>query len=213
MRIIAPALQPLNIFSFVQIVQTSRKHGVKSRGGLVSYEKLRNDILLRMRNDRNPEAWFTTMIDLYGLPPDVPGHAQCKHFPSPLDRVQCIEEHLSSDIVAHLGSESNACRFIPYVQLHEFEALLFSDIEKLTTSFPDSGTAIGDLMAIQKTFEGPEDIDGGADTHPSKRLHNAIRGYDKRVHGIQAAGQIGLKRIRDACPHFNNWVTRLETLK
>jgi hypothetical protein len=96
-----------------------------------------------MKQDQQPDAWFTTMIDLYALPDDFPGFENCATRGNATDRVECLEERLAQDI-AHL-------RFIPYIQLHEFEALLFSDVSQIcgrvsrqclshSTTHPNSGT-------------------------------------------------------------------------
>jgi hypothetical protein len=63
----------------------SRRHGIVSRGGVRNYETLRSDILNTIKSRRQTRGvYFTTMIDLYGLPSDFPGkagHARNPHNP------------------------------------------------------------------------------------------------------------------------------------
>jgi hypothetical protein len=104
-------------------------------------------------------------------------------------------------------------RFIPYLQLHEFEGLLFNDIEVIKSQIPP-GDLVG-MEELEKTFadhNNPEMINNNKSTSPSHRLQRIIRGYNKIVYGDILSETIGLERIRAKSPRFNNWITRLETL-
>jgi hypothetical protein len=59
---------------------------------------------------------------------------------------------------------------VPYIQLHEFEALLFSDPQSFSIAFPSATTELADLEAIRGAFKTPEHVDEGNDTSPSKRI-------------------------------------------
>ncbi|MBV8361491.1 MAG: DUF4276 family protein, partial [Deltaproteobacteria bacterium] len=98
-------------------------------------------------------------------------------------------------------------RFIPYIQLHEFEALLFSDPDKFLYAFPDAGSAIEELHAIRVRYGGPEDIDG--DEAPSQKVLRVLPDFVKTVSGILIAKRIGLTVFRRECPHFDGWITKL----
>ena len=110
-----------------------------------------------------------------------------------------------------MGRNFNPDRFIPYVMMHEFEAMLFSDCQH-------SHTAIGrmdltpNLQSIRDDFNTPEEIDDSPDTAPSKRIEALLPAYQKTTMGLQAAQSIGLESIRNQCPHFDAWLHRLETL-
>jgi hypothetical protein len=97
--------------------------------------------------------------------------------------------------------------------LHEFEALLLADPEKLSCEFVEHGQAIADLKEACRGQE-PERINEGSTTAPSKRIIAAIPEYDylKASAGPSVAKQIGLPSLRAACPHFGQWVTTLEGL-
>ena len=162
-----------------------------------------------MKQDQNNDSWFSTMVDLYRLPNDFPGYEACRAIPEPRKRVECLEEQFARDVREQFGDSLIGQRFIPYIQLHEFEALLFSDPDKFFDSFPDAGAAIAQLHAIRARHDGPEDIDGGETTAPSKRIQQILPDYVKSVSGILIAKRIGLAEFRRQCPHFNQWVMKL----
>jgi hypothetical protein len=102
-------------------------------------------------------------------------------------------------------------RFIPYIQLHEFEGLLFSDSEAFRILI---GTDPSILLRIEKIVGealNPELINDGQETAPSKRLQALFPGYKKVLHGASLAQIIGIRTIRDKCPRFNEWIEKLLT--
>ena len=101
---------------------------------------------------------------------------------------------------------------IPYVQKHEFEGLLFSDVTAFEDVVRISNRSIGRLKKIRSQFPTPEDINDNPATAPSRRIAGAIPNYRKRLHGPLVAKKIGLEKIRVECPRFDEWVTRLEAL-
>ena len=110
-----------------------------------------------------------------------------------------------------MGPRFHPRRFVPYVVMHEFEALLFSDCVRLARSVgqPDLASS---LQAIRNSFTSPEEIDDSPHTAPSKRIEKSIFRYQKPLHGNLAALEIGLRAIRAACPGFRRWLERLEKL-
>ena len=100
----------------------------------------------------------------------------------------------------------------PYVQLHEFEALLFSDVSAFRTLLNLPDDVIARLQAIREQFQTPEHINDNFLTKPSKRIKDIIRQYNKKVHGPLLVEAIGLDKIRAECPRFNQWVEDLEAL-
>ena len=153
---------------------------------------------------RRAHHFLTTMFDLYALP-DFPGDPGSSR-PGSL-RAEAIEQAM----YAHYPNPG----FIPYIQVYEFEALVFVDLDQLTAQFPD-GEAKGAPERLQRARAGkaPEDINDGPATAPSQRLAREIPTYGdlKPLAGPQIAARIGLHRLRDACPHFNAWLNRLEGL-
>lgn len=203
--ILTPHLSRRSIRASARCVQTGSRGDYIYRGGLNLYRQAKTDITAWMRED--PEAWLTTMFDLYKLPNDFPGKQDKEHAGSPYERVDALERALSED----LGAPP---RFIPYIQLHEFEALLLSDPRKLGMYFDDCPEAIRKLAAMSANHESPELIDEGEETAPSKRIIAAIPEYAhvKKSAAPMVARYIGLPAMREKCKHFADWLSRLESL-
>ena len=105
-------------------------------------------------------------------------------------------------------------RFILYIQLHEFETLLFVCPDKFKIEYFDNPMDIGKLKAIANEYGNPELIDQGSETAPSKRIINVYPHYadNKAAVGSMIAHEIGIDDLKKACAHFKLWVTRLEQL-
>jgi hypothetical protein len=189
-----------------RLVECSRSHGRISRGGVSRYDPVRRDLQYWMREDKSSEACFSTMLDYYALPRDFPGFEAAHKQQDPLQCVRLVEESFFRDIADS--------RFLPYIQLHEFEALLFSDTSQFDWAFINHGSAIERLVQIARAFETPEHIDDGATTAPSKRIIAEIPEYAGRKPsaGPLIAGKIGIGTLRGKCPHFGSWLSSLERL-
>lgn len=205
-RILSHHLGFFDITTDVRCVQTSKKHGKKYRGGLRSYEQIKSDLLKWLKEDHSPEARFTTMIDLYGLPGNFPAISTAIKTNYPGKKVDFLEKAFADDI----GDK----RFIPYLQLHEFEALIFVDPTKLELEFIGKRRPIENLLNIKNQFPAPEDIDKGTETAPSKRIIKEIPEHEgrKASAGPRIVEAIGLKNICMSCKHFRNWLQKLEQL-
>ncbi len=99
---------------------------------------------------------------------------------------------------------------MPYIQLHEFEALIFSSKESISSNFDPNEFDNRKLNKVIREFRNPEKINNNPNTAPSKRLKNIIPQYNKVLHGIQLIEEIGLDHIRGKCPRFDNWITKIE---
>ena len=195
-----------SVWVSVRCVLTGRERGKDYRGGMTTYARARYDIIQWMLEDQNPDVRFTTMFDLYALPNDFPGYEDSKSVQDPYKRVAILEEAMRED----LGD----WRFIPYIQLHEFETLLLSDPQKLDSQFYEHDSAITRLVNMSNEFSSPELIDDGPNTSPSKRIIREIPEYDdmKKSAGPLTAGRIGLPALREKCEHFGDWIDKLESL-
>lgn len=194
-------LQKCEIQLTTTLARTKRtKSGQTFKGGIVSYPQVRRDILNLLRDSN--VALVTTMIDYYGLPDDFPGK-DALPVGTPYDRVCHLEEAFKNNI----GDP----RFLPFLVLHEFEALVLVEPAKLGMVLPpykDKVPAlVGDIGSLP-----PEEIDEGSETHPAARILRYFPGYQKRLHGPRVVQDIGLDEIRRKCPHFNEWLARLESL-
>ncbi len=172
----------------------------------MSWSAVRREIVRHLKEDRGCAA--TTMVDYYGLPTDWPGRAAAV---APANRAGIIEDALLADLRGAMGARFDPARFVPYVAMHEFEAMLFSDCRQFARGVDQPGLA-PKFQAIRDSFATPEEIDDSPDTAPSKQISKLIPGYRKPVSGLLAAQAIGLPRIRRECPHFSDWLDRLERL-
>lgn len=205
-RILGPYLGVLNVFVSARRVETGRKRGRIFRGGMISYLKAKKDIELWMKEDKGDDARFTTMFDFYRLPDDFPGFEEAKQKFDPYEKIKIIEEKFKSDIAP--------LRFIPYLQLHEYEALLFSDIDKLHYYYIDHNSQLNKLKQDISGITNPELINDNPEAAPSKRIIKYLPSYEKEkpAAGPIIAEHIGLQKIRSKCQHFNAWVSLLESL-
>jgi hypothetical protein len=181
------------------------------RGGIRPWVVVRKDIINHLKQDSGCLA--TTMVDFYGLPQDGdrawPGRANAA-LARASDKAPMVETALAADLANEAGEQIDRARFIPFVVVHEFEGLLFSDCAAFA-----QGIGQADLeprfRQVRDAFATPEDINDSPDTCPSKRVTNLVPGYEKPLLGTLAALEIGLTRIRAACPHFAEWLQRLES--
>jgi hypothetical protein len=201
--ILRPHLLNFNIYTDVRKVLTNRK--LRKRGGIVGYQKFKNDVTQWFKEC--PDVYHTTFIDLYGLSTDFPGHATTKHL-QPYNRVAEMEKLLSNDLAFH--------KFIPYIQLHEYEALMYADTDimedwlSLYNKLPKNCFS---KIKESVSNSNPELINESPETAPSKRILKLCDSYDKVDDGILILKEIGLNTLRSECKHFNEWLTTLEGLK
>ncbi len=140
----------------------------------------------------------TSLVDFYG-------------FRGKRDRTA---DELVADLREELRGElgPRARCVIPYVQLHEFEGLLFSRPEAFRSVPAAQEAAVAELLDARARFASPEDINDSAATAPSKRIKKALARYQKAVHGPRIARKIGLETIRGECTRFDGWLAALEAL-
>ena len=182
----------------------------RQRGGVRSWESALHGIVHNFRTDS--ELMVSTMVDYYGMPPNWPGRANVSESAvAASERAAEIEDSLLQDVCNEMDANFNSNRFIPYVMMHEFEAMLFSDCDSFGHAIGRS-YLIDDFQAIRDDFTSPEEIDDSPLTAPSKRIEALLPGFQKPTMGVQAAQSIGLQAIRSECPHFADWLRRLEHL-
>jgi hypothetical protein len=173
-----------------------------SAGGIVPWKRLRKEIELHLKQDTN--VYVTTLIDYYGIKSSFK-FPKWGRGPTYIDEV---ERGMKDDINSDLNS-----RFIPYIQMFEFEGLLFNNIDVFKTLFERNEISDwNELQSIISNHPNPETINDGPTTAPSKRLSRLIETYDKVVYGSHIAQQIGLQNIISKCPRFSNWIETLENI-
>ena len=206
--VLKPHLANLGLYLHPPVlIAHAKKKGRVHRGGGRKYVPMKNDIQERLAQEKGGDVFFTTMIDLYAISAEFPGLVaaeKLRHIP--YKRVEALEQAFAEDI----GDD----RFIPYIQLHEYEAYLFSDVSGFKYFYDHHERQIADLKAIADGYASPELIDDGQYSAPSKRIVAKLPDYDgaKPIVGPQVAELIGLDVIRDRCPHFAAWLSRLENL-
>jgi hypothetical protein len=189
-----------------RIVGNARMRG--RRGGIRAWPSVRKDIVNHLREDRDCIA--TTMVDYYGLPQTWPGRERSRSLRSVGDKAQCVQHAVRDDLVTQLGNRFDSDRFVPFVVMHEFEGLLFSDCAAFSRGIGRTDLEAS-LREIRGAFATPEEINDSPDTAPSKRVKGLVPGYEKPLLGMLAVLEIGLLRIRAECPHFDGWLSQLES--
>lgn len=206
-RVLVPHLARFNVFlnppRFTGLHR--RRRGRIPQGGLLNtFAHALADMQTWFKEDQSADARFSMMVDLYSLPSDFPGHAQGITKPTGKEKADALQQSLAQ----HIGDP----RFIPYLQCHEFEALVLTDPARISTLYEVPKTEIEALCRDCGAFATPEEINLGSHSHPKYRIEQKVQGYDENVAGPLLAEDIGLATLRVRCPHFGEWLTRLEQL-
>jgi hypothetical protein len=202
-NILAPILWPRQVY-LIPVLLGAPGH----QGGNTSYARVKKDVLLQLKQDRT--ACCSTMLDFYRLGRGFPGTPAPPNLPN-LEKVARIEEAVRADILNQAPDLRPDIRFLPYLQLHEYEGLLFSDPAAFALGIGQHHLAQR-FAAIRAQFGTPEDIDDGPDTAPSKQVLAAYPAYHKVPDGTLAAQAVGVESMRRECPHFRQWLEQLESL-
>ena len=174
----------------------------KSHGGIVNWDSLKSEIEKYLCCEK--DVLLTTLIDYYGIEAShrFPQWNKAQEIVDKCKRLDFIEEAMKNDI------DENLCvRFMPYIQLHEFEGLLFNNKEVFYNQIAaEELVGKDELESVFNDFDNPEMINNSVETSPSHRLERIIKGYNKIVYGVCLAEAIGLAQIREKSPRFNRWL-------
>lgn len=209
-KVLSPYLRQFNIYPKPILLFTSKKKN--ARGGMLNYAQAKRDLIRMSKQSQNQDNdnechAFTTMFDYYALPNDFPGFNEASRIQNIRERISFLENQFAED----LGCRS----FIPYIQLHEFEALLFVDVSQLKTEYPRSSGSIQRLKDDTDRYGDPEMIDNGPATAPSKRIISAVSQeyrYNKVQSGAAVTSRIGMDALLENCRHFKEWVESIKRL-
>jgi hypothetical protein len=208
-NVLKPYLKDWGTVVKTQLLLTNKKKNI--RGGMISYERTKTDLTLwiKQHGKKTYEThYFTTMFDLYKLPDDFPGYEDAHKAADCYVVVKMLEESWGADIKFQ--------HFIPYIQLHEFEALVFCGLEHLLEDYPDMEKEIEKLGRVTDACEGnPEKINNSPETAPSKRIIKSFESkhhYDKPKSGELVTGRVGIPVLKEKCRHFREWIERLEKI-
>lgn len=195
-NLLVPHLQAFGIYADATLLTAGPK---QQRGGNVSVRQLGQHISFVYHN----VDFITTLVDYYGFK-NIKRRSKAQ-----------LQQAILNQAQTHIGQRFQAYRVRPYVQMHEFEALLFSDISKFQLLHDDwNNKSQTKLQRVCNRFATPEDINNSPQTAPSKRLDGIFPGYgnNKTLYGPLIAEDIGLGKIRQKCSRFNNWIGQLEKL-
>lgn len=185
----------------------------KTSRGIVSWQSAERHIANSLKED--PGLFVSTLVDYYKPKDDWPGLAEAKKVR--FDKKAAVfQEHLSKAMADTIDNRWRPNRFIPFVMVHEFEALLFASPQKTARAVGMARLA-KPMQKVRSGFKSPEEINDSEATAPSKRMEAIFEEcqcgkYDKRLHGNIAVLEIGLQELRDECAQFGAWLTRLEEL-
>ena len=115
---------------------------------------------------------------------------------------------MKEDLESYKGQQFN--NYIPYIQLHEFEALVFSSTIGFESLFENNEMKFKGICEVIDGFTNPEDINDSPETAPSKRMQKLIPGYNKVAYGISLIEYTGIDTILKKCPHFRKWIEKLK---
>ena len=178
------------------------------KGGNFKFERLQTDVKNRLLGERT--AYCTTFFDYYGLPQSFPGKDIHDSQVDIVTKATSVQEAMTTELTRLIGDDAMR-RFIPFVQMYEFESLLFSDPIAFARGISKEHLS-QNLTDIAEQFDSPEHINNSPQTAPSKRIESLIRGYEKPLMGTLGALEVGLDSMRQKCELFDNWLKQLESL-
>ena len=194
-EILSPYFYSHGIYDVRPILIHTSKTG---KGGFVNYYHLRNTIKPLLKSEGN-NIVVTTLVDFFRIPTNTPNYNQCIQAGGSVAKVAELERCIAEDI--------NDIKFVPYIQLHEFEALLFSNNKGFEEYFTEEQSV--QTGAIVEEFDNPEDINTRPQYAPSKRILGIKKEYNKPIEGNLIAITVGINIMLERCPRFASWVTNI----
>ena len=196
-EVLLPYLNGYGVYDVTPIIiHANTKH---YKGGFVNYAHLRNDIVSLLHSE-SYNAFVTTFVDFFRIPQTIPHYDEITNCGTHLEQVEMMQKAIDDDI--------NDRRFSSYIQLHEFEALLFSSNRGFEKWMDEKKLQTDDII---KKFPNPEDINTSTNGAPSKRLLAIQPNYDKVMQGNLIALEVGIRQMLGKCPRFRQWVDLLIT--
>ncbi|HHD56047.1 MAG TPA: DUF4276 family protein [Desulfobulbaceae bacterium] len=160
-------------------------------GGNVSFARIKKD-LNRLAGSFDK---VTTFYDFYGFRDKDDN-----------DSKTSLEQKIKNCVAGPLRD-----RIIPYIQMYEFEGLLFSSPDAIASVLEDDELLIWAKDILRQFGGDPERINDSPQTAPSKRF--ALTPYRKITHGPNIAKEIGIDALRGKCTGFDNWLAILAGLQ
>ena len=198
-NILCPYFCSKGLYNTIQCFKTKHSHG-----GISKYSYIKKDIL----NTIYEKDVVSMMIDFYRLPSDFPGFSDLKATQTHKEQASLLETEIKKDLEDTQKHQFD--NFIPYIQLHEFEALMFASIKGIDILFEREEMDYKGLMNVIEEHPNPEEINNHPATAPSMRLKKLIPGYNKVLHGIEIIKTMGMPELLEKCPRFKTWVESME---
>lgn len=201
-HVLALYFNSLGLYLIPIIPSSSKGH----KGGALNYDRVKPFITKLLKNDTT--AFVSTFFDYYALPQDFPKYKE--QAGDIYEKIKILEQGFFENI----NDEFNSERFFPHIQPHEFESLLFSDIESIIEADPewDKQKSLVELKKIIQEFQNPELINNSRETSPSHRLKKLFPTYKKVSHGNIIAKKITIQTMRAKCSHFDEWCKQISAL-
>jgi hypothetical protein len=208
-KILAPYLKDYGIVVKHRSLTTNKKKNAK--GGMLSFNQVERDLRYwakEISGNNSETHYFTTMFDYYSLPDDFPNYHQAHDIADRYLSVKCLEDGMAESL-------SFCPNFIPYIQLHEFEALVFCGLDFLKNEYPGNARTIDKLNdALVLVGNNPELVNDKRETAPSRRIISAVEcgnkyHYNKPLSGVNVTMAVGIDQLKSRCVHFREWVERL----
>jgi hypothetical protein len=190
-------------FFYVIVMPTKKNiYSRKQKGGRITYQACVDNVR-RFLAGASHANLVMLVLDYYGLDPSFKDNLSGTQF-SLDSRVDSIQDRLENDI--------NDKRFKFRLQVHEFEAFLFSDPVAIADHFKQPST-FNELQKILNTFDdNPELINDNPKTAPSKRLDSLYGKFGKTTDGLIIARNIGIEIIRGKCRRFDKMCSEIDKL-
>lgn len=197
-QVLKPYFQHLYLDIIPTVTKTSQGH----KGGGLKNQRIRKEICNLLRHQ---EAFVSTFFDYYALPQDFPQYSNQEQANDIYQKISILEQGFCEDI--------NCERFFPHIQPHEFETLLFSNINKIIEADASwNESHLRQLQSIIQEFDNIEHINNSPQTSPSHRLLTIFPTYNKIRHGKIISEKTTITSIREKCQHFNEWCKRISNL-
>jgi len=208
-EVLAPYMAHKNIFLEARLLGTSGH-----KGGNVNFERMCKDVRIFLQQEQH--TYITTMVDYFRIDSRWPGkeaidrQIQAGETLNVQEKADILEKATLQAIIERFKTNQVEDRFFPYVQMHEFESLLFSDEKILAHKI---GVNLIEIESILKTYHGvPESINNDPNKAPSKRIEALCPSYRKVAMGAVIATEIGIQSMRQVCLHFDQWLNIMEKL-
>jgi hypothetical protein len=205
-QVFAPALGAKGVYVYPRVV------GKPGHKGGNRFAAVRRELKALIRQE--PSSIVTMLFDYYGLADDWPELATAKG-KQPSEVPGILEPAIVKAVAEEVGAGFNSMRFVPYIQLHEIETLLFAGPREMAEVFQRPELE-REFSKIVTECGGCEWINDDPQTAPSKRIQRLFPGYKKgssvNAHASRIARHIGIHVMRGQCPHFDGWLTQIERL-